>query len=189
MSPLFLAWWCGRRASKPFQFLRELSGNRKAFFPTTVIKNSQLLERNGSNKLNCRLQTMIWSIMVSNRSTSPFKKYAQIITIARYNAKHKVTHTHTIFQKNPWKDLGLVCQFQGTEGVTRVLAPRLSPRKSPKRGRAAGTGALGPKRPSWMATLIGSSRKLLSDISESQASQRCVAELSFAKNSRQFPLF
>ena len=31
--------------------------------------------------------------MVSNRSASPFKKYAQIITIARYNAKHKVTHT------------------------------------------------------------------------------------------------
>ena len=88
------------------------------------------------------------------------------------------THTHTKFSnKNPWKALGLVCQFQGTEGVTRVLAPRLSPRKSPKRGRAAGTGALGPKRPSWMTTLIGSSRKLLSDISESQASQRCVAEL------------
>lgn len=95
--------------------------------------------------------------------------------------------SHTKFSN--WKVLGLVCQFQGTEGVTRVLAPRLSPRKSPKRGRAAGTGALGPKRPSWMATLIGSSRKLLSDISESQASQRCVAELSFAKNSRQFPLF
>ena len=88
--------------------------------------------------------------MVSNRSTSPFKKYAQIITIARYNAKHKVTHTHThthtqFSNKNPWKVLGLVCQFQGTEGVTRVLAPRLSPRKSPKRGRAAGTGALGPR--------------------------------------------
>lgn len=98
-------------------------------------------------------------------------------------------HTQRQFpNKNPWKVLGVVCQFQGTEGVTRVLAPRLSPRKSPKRGRAAGTGALGPKRPSWMATLIGSSRKLLSDISESQASQRCVAELPWSV-SRQLPLF
>lgn len=81
-----------------------------------------------------------------------------------------------IHRKYSWAPKRSLC----TSGVTKVLLLVLSPTKSPRRGRAEGTGGSGPKRPSSTAVSMGRRMKLLRDVSNSQAS-------SSARTNQRYP--